>query len=849
MGAGQHDDAADHDEDAFALDAGPGHGGDVGDDGTTHGDADDRYADDLAALHGVATLPPAEPDERLHQWLEAGLAALGADRGVVLLGVEGLLWVRASAIVAGSQPRPPRLAAGTAVTDDRVTRAIHRRSTVAMLDGPAVDADRAGLGTGSLVVSPLWVSGEPAGAVAFCAPVGHPPYSTWALALLDLVADGVARVLEHHADARALDDETTRAAALIDLIPDPIVRLGRDGRRVDLADGPSDAPFDPCASFRAPGEVVDEVEVGMVCASVRRALDSGDLQTAVFTSGIGKAVRRVEARFVPAPDDEALCIVRDITERHRAEQALAEQLAFEALITAISTRLVGCGSDELDEAIFSGLEEVASFFAADRATIDELIPEGSTLRLAHQWHRPGHDGARRMGHRLEPAGSWWLTSRFEQSGPVMAGPGPMPPEAVAASLVGAGDRGALWVPLGVGEGLVGVLGFAWCRRAPSLGDELLALVRLAGDAFHGALRRRSVALLADAQARVFESIARGKPVASSLLETGALLAEHTPGARVVILILDHDQLAAVTDGSAHRWADWFGALTLDLDNPYGQAVITGEPVVVADATGDPRFGGRAVPDPAHRAVRVLPVRSSLDGRTLGLVVIFGEDLAATVPRPEVRDSVLSLATVALEREHDARRLAHQATHDPLTGVANRAALVDRLQLVLARARRSRHHVGVLFCDLDGFKAVNDRYGHDRGDRLLVEVAARIAGALRPSDTVSRTGGDEFVVVCEDLDAPEQAASIAARVHDAVASVPIDLGGASHDIAISIGVAVADPVLDDPDRILRTADLAMYADKQRGRAVSPVVELSGGVMSGGDPHGDDLSGDDGRHPAQ
>jgi GGDEF domain-containing protein len=522
-------------------------------------------------------------------------------------------------------------------------------------------------------------------------------------------------------------------------------------RSVDLYLGSLDA---------AATEVVLGLE-GTVSETSAAATRESMRQIAVFSSGAGEAARLVEARFVPAPDDEALCIVRDITERHRAEQALAEQLAFEALVTAISTRLVGCAPGEIDEAIVTGLEEVATFFDADRASIDELTPEGSTLRLAHRWHRPGHDGPRRVGHRLEPAGSWWLASRFERSGSVVAGPGALPPEAVAASLVVDGDRGALWTPLGVGDGLVGVLGLTWRRRAPAFGEELLALARLAGDAFHGALLRRGVALLADGQARVFESIARGEPVALSLLGASALLAEHTPGARVVVLTLDHDRLAPVTNGTVHPWADWFGTLDLDLDNPYGQAVTTGEPVVVADAASDPRFGGRAVPDPAYRGVRVLPLRSSLDGRTLGLVVVLGEDLAVTVPHPEVRDSVLSLATVALEREHDARRLAHQATHDPLTGVANRAALLDRLQLVLARARRSGRHVGVLFCDLDGFKAVNDRYGHDRGDRLLVEVAARIAGAIRPSDTVSRTGGDEFVVVCEDLDAPGRAATIAA----------------------------------------------------------------------------------------
>ena len=127
---------------------------------------------------------------------------------------------------------------------------------------------------------------------------------------------------------------------------------------------------------------------------------------------------------------------------------------------------------------------------------------------------------------------------------------------------------------------------------------------------------------------------------------------------------------------------------------------------------------------------------------------------------------------------------------------------------------------MLFCDLDGFKAVNDRFGHDAGDRMLVEVAARIRGAVRPSDTVARTGGDEFVVVCDDLDDAEQADAIARRVIDAVEGSPVHLGRVDLGVAVSVGIAVADAVLDHPDRLLHAADLAMYRSKEDGRGRSP-----------------------------
>ena len=772
---------------------------------------EDQYADDLAALHRVSTLAPEDPEERLVQWLDAGNAALGARQGVVLLNIDDGLVVRAAVGDAAGG-----VVVGDEVDDPRVDEAILRGVTVAALGGAGTN-EQAELGVGAVVVSPLWVSGRLAGAVAFVAAPEHPPFATWSLALIDVVADGIARVLEHQADVRALTRVESQAGAMIALIPDPIVRLDRDGREM-LEDRAAPAGlFDPCAPVRPPGEGPDQGTLDQVRLAIAAALDARTLQSAVFATGSDPRAPRVEARFVPAGDHEVLCIVRDITDRHRAEQALAEQVAFEALVASISTRLIGCSPSELDAAIVVGLGEIAEFFAADTAFIDELSSDGAALHLSHLWTRPGHQGNRQRGDRVDVAGFGWLAGRFERAGHVFArGSGHLPPEALATPLMDPADLGVLWVRLGSGGDLAGVVGLTWRDQEPPASDEILGLVRFAADAFDGALRRRSVALLAEDQAGVFESIARGEPVATALLAARDLLAHHTLGAKVIVVTVGDDRLDLVGDDPEDSWSAWFGGLPVDLSNPYGQAVVTGEPVMVADARSDPRFGISAVPEPEFRSVSVLPVRSSRDGRTLAVVALLAEEPSAPLPRAAVRDSALSLVTVALERELDARRLAHQATHDPLTGVGNRAALLDRLNVVLARARRSGNLVAVLYCDLDGFKAVNDQFGHDRGDRLLVEVADRIRRAVRPSDTLSRTGGDEFVIVCEDLGSPEQAEVIAARVREAVEGSPVLLGDLRLDVGVSVGLALADPVLDDPDRVLRNADLAMYEMKERGR---------------------------------
>ncbi|MCB0962204.1 MAG: diguanylate cyclase, partial [Acidimicrobiales bacterium] len=739
-----------------AMAEGPDHGGGGGEAALLA----DRHADDVAALHRVTSLPPGDPDERIAQLLDAGCDALGAERAFALLRTANGLTVRVATGPAAFGPT-----VGEEIADWRLDDVLGRQATVAALGGTGGDHREAPLGGASMVACPLWVTGRVAGVVAFADAHVREPFTSWQLALVDLVADGASRILEHEADIRAMVRLESQAQAMIDLMPDPVVRLRRDGQQL-ADDGPHVlGPFDPTAAARPAGTPADPDTLERVRRAVEAALDTGRLQTDVYAAGPGDDARRVEARFVPGDDDVVLCIVRDITERHRAELALAEQVAFEALVASISTRLIGCAPLLLDDAIEAGLGEIASFFSADVAFIDELSPDGATLRVSHQWTRRQATPARVRGQRVDIGGFGWLTERFERAGHVFVrNSGALPREAAEQALVDPADKGVLWVRLGYGGELVGVLGLTWRTHEPPPSDEVLGLVRFAADAFLGALRRRSVALLADGQAEVFELIARGAPVDTALLAARDLLDRHTLGATVLVATVDDDgRLALVHEPDDDAHAAWFAALEPGLDNPFGQAVITVEPVMVADAAGDPRYGTDVLPDPSFRSATILPVRSPRNGQTVAVLAMLGSEPGAPIARPAVRDSVLALVTVAVERSADERRLAHQATHDPLTGVGNRAALLDRLTLALARARRSGRTVAVLFCDLDSFKSVNDRYGHDRGDRLLIEVADRISRAVRPSDTVCRTGGDEFVIVCEDLADAELAHAIAERV--------------------------------------------------------------------------------------
>ena len=166
-----------------------------------------------------------------------------------------------------------------------------------------------------------------------------------------------------------------------------------------------------------------------------------------------------------------------------------------------------------------------------------------------------------------------------------------------------------------------------------------------------------------------------------------------------------------------------------------------------------------------------------------------------------------------ERSRVEEELTRRALHDPLTGLPNRVLLHERLTRALARAERSGRWPTVLFIDLDHFKGVNDRVGHDGGDRLLVQVAHRLLSELRPSDTAARLGGDEFVVLGDGLD-PELAHTLASRLLEAIGR-PIHVGGTEVSVTASIGVVEAARGTT-ADELLRDADRSMYRAKDSGR---------------------------------
>lgn len=162
------------------------------------------------------------------------------------------------------------------------------------------------------------------------------------------------------------------------------------------------------------------------------------------------------------------------------------------------------------------------------------------------------------------------------------------------------------------------------------------------------------------------------------------------------------------------------------------------------------------------------------------------------------------------------RMAFMAHHDALTGLCNRAMLEDRLQQALARAQRDGTHFALLFCDLDDFKPINDEYGHDAGDAILCQIAARLLDERRATDTVARLGGDEFVVLLTDLNDARSAAVGVAQQLLAAIGIPFNIAGTILELSASIGIALYSGASISTSQLMSQADIAMYQAKRAGK---------------------------------
>jgi diguanylate cyclase (GGDEF)-like protein len=229
---------------------------------------------------------------------------------------------------------------------------------------------------------------------------------------------------------------------------------------------------------------------------------------------------------------------------------------------------------------------------------------------------------------------------------------------------------------------------------------------------------------------------------------------------------------------------------------------------------------RALAEFARRALRA-PALDPLLAEAAALLRQFPPGSGACEPEVDEEDlafieAVTDVVEAAGGRLRDAEASRHAALHDPLTGLANRALIMDHLELALMRAGRRSTLAAVIFLDLDDFKRINDSLGHLAGDELLVRVAERLRTAVRPADTMGRWGGDEFVAVCDDFERVADVPVIVKRIAAAF-ELPFRVRDTDLSVVASIGVAVSSGI-DDPAALIAAADSEMYRSKRHHGAV-------------------------------
>ncbi len=498
------------------------------------------------------------------------------------------------------------------------------------------------------------------------------------------------------------------------------------------------------------------------------------------------------AVFAPDADDlvEFQMASRDVTSRVEAEEALAAHMALQDVVTGIAARFVDLDPAEVEVGIHEALALLGRHTGADRCYLFDYRPDEPVMDNTAEWCAPGVSSEREglQGVPLAQLPSW--VAQLARGEPVLIPRlGDLPGEwsAERAILEPQGIQSLAAVPMLLGGQVVGFVGFDSVVRERRWATDEVALLRSAAGVFvAGRLRAEAERSRAATERRL-----------RSLLGTlpDLVLRLQADGTVVDVNDARHPLLPAGPSVVGRPLGELFPALDEHLlDLPAGswarQAVVVRD-VAVADRQ-------------AHVEMRV----------------VGGEE-----PLLILRD--------VTEREHLEEALTRQALHDPLTGLPNRRLLGDLLTQALARAERRRWPMVLLYLDLDRFKVVNDTLGHPVGDAVLVETAARLEREVRAGDVPARVGGDEFVVVCEDVSSRSEAEALAFRLVEAFRA-PFHVGDRRVPVTASVGYVLAGPGEGalghlrgeaDADELLRAADAAMYRSKQTGRNRATEFDLA------------------------
>jgi diguanylate cyclase (GGDEF)-like protein len=545
--------------------------------------------------------------------------------------------------------------------------------------------------------------------------------------------------------------------------------------------------------------------IGMISVEPASAGARPELQTLVpvVAAGVGRVASRREA------------------DRERKATEFLLRLTEAAVAT-----------ESIDELLATVCVRIARGIGARRATI--ILREGESMSVRATRNADGsYDSA--VWERMLAAPVPVLAEAAVQAArPVIAreADSPLIPAAWAES---PGISSAVGLPLRADEGVIGVL--ILDDPAPEkFSDEDVALAAAAAERIAPAIEqtleideRTSHLRAATAIRRLLEEGAG----AASVEEAGEVLARVTRDAlgaeRATLLLQDeHEHIRHVISvGADGRFEELLreGIETTPAAEFRIWRLTTrqAKPIFVENARASRLIPAELVEKLDLKSYVALPLLSA--GGPLGLVICsdsseqrgWSNEERELVAQIALEGSlIVENAVLRAADQERLGRLRHQAFHDSLTKLPNRALFADRLQHALDRMSRRQESIAVLFLDLDAFKPINDTLGHEAGDRLLVSVGRRLQSCLRPEDTIARLGGDEFTVLLEDITDVRYAIRVAERIADSL-KTPIKLDGHEASVTASIGIAVSTGRESTPDELLRNSDRAMYQAKYGGKA--------------------------------
>jgi diguanylate cyclase (GGDEF)-like protein len=334
--------------------------------------------------------------------------------------------------------------------------------------------------------------------------------------------------------------------------------------------------------------------------------------------------------------------------------------------------------------------------------------------------------------------------------------------------------------------------------------------------------------------RLHELIARAAPLSDVLGELVEGIERYEPSVIPCVVLLDRES-STLHPGAGpslppHYLASIDGVVIGPNVGTCGSAAWSGHLTITEDIAEDPKWAPIRdfAMDAGLRHCWSMPIKAP-DGEVLGTLALYGP--RPRHPLPEhlaLMQDGARLAGIAIERHRTMHRLIHDARHDGLTGLPNRTAIFEHLNEALAGIRPETK-VAALFVDLDGLKTLNDTLGHDRADEMIREIGHRLLAAVRVDDFVGRFGGDEFVVIAEEVADQEQAAELGFRLLEAV-SKPLP-GIASTVVTASVGIAFMSNPATDAREAIREADSAMYASKRAGGNGCSFFEGSQRIQTG------------------